>query len=103
MTAGLFRGMSRESSARFSFLLSTPIIAGATLKKGLDVFKEGLPPEMRLPFLVGAVVAAAVGYLVIAVLIRFLGRHTFKIFVVYRIALGVIVSAVGWGLRHHLG
>lgn len=103
MTAGLFRGMSRESSARFSFLLSTPIIAGAALKKGLDVLKGGLPPEMRLPFLVGAVVAAAVGYLVIAVLIRFLGRHTFKIFVVYRIVLGVIVLAVGWGLRHHLG
>src|SRR3989475_10895523 len=103
MTAGLFRGMSRESSARFSFLLSTPIIAGAALKKGLDVLKGGLPPEMRLPFLVGAVVAAAVGYLVIAVLIRFLGRHPFKIFVVYRIALGVIVLALGWGLRHHLG
>jgi undecaprenyl-diphosphatase len=100
MTAGLFRGVSRETAARFSFLLSTPIIAGAALKKGLEMRHEGLPPEMRLPFMGGALVAALVGYLVIAVLIRFLERHTFRIFVVYRLLLGVLVLALGWGLRH---
>src|SRR5439155_1730148 len=43
MTAGLFRGMTRETAARFSFLLSTPLIAGAALKKGLDIIRhEGL-------------------------------------------------------------
>jgi undecaprenyl-diphosphatase len=100
MTAGLFQGVNRETAARFSFLLSTPIIAGAALKKGLELRHEGLPAEMRLPFLAGAVVAALVGYLVIAVLIRFLERHTFRIFVIYRIALGVIVLVLGWGLGH---
>lgn len=103
MSAGLFRGMTRETCARFSFLLSTPIIAGAALKKGLEIRQEGLPPEMRLPFLVGAILAALVGYLVIAVLMRYLERRTFKIFVVYRLGLGVIVLLLGWGSRHPMG
>jgi undecaprenyl-diphosphatase len=100
MTAGLFRRMKRETAARFSFLLSTPIIAGAALKKGLEIRHAGLPPAMRLPFLCGALVSALVGYLVIAVLIRYLERRTFKFFVVYRIAVGVIVLLIGWGLHH---
>jgi len=97
MTAGLFRKMKRETAARFSFLLSTPIIAGAALKKGLEIRHTGLPPDMRLPFLCGALVSALVGYLVIAVLIRYLERRTFRVFVVYRIALGVLVLLLGWG------
>jgi undecaprenyl-diphosphatase len=100
MTGGLFRGMNRETTARFSFLLSTPLIAGAVLKKGLEIRHEGLPPDMRLPFLAGVIVSGLVGYLVIAVLMRYLELRTFKIFVVYRLALGVIVLALGWGLRH---
>lgn len=100
MTVGLFRGMTRETAARFSFLLSTPIIAGAALKKALELRHSGLPAEMRLPFLVGVLVSAVVGYLVIAVLIRYLERRTFTVFVVYRVAVGVIVLALGWGLRH---
>jgi undecaprenyl-diphosphatase len=98
MTAGLFRNMKRETAARFSFLLSTPLIAGAALKKGMEIRHAGLPHDMRLPFLSGALVSALVGFLVIAVLIRYLERRTFTIFVVYRLALGVILLAVGWGL-----
>ncbi len=100
MTTGLFCGMKRETAARFSFLLSTPIIAGAALKKALELRHEGLAPEMHLPFLVGALVASVIGYMVIAVLIRYLERHTFTIFVVYRLAFGMIVLLVGSGLRH---
>jgi len=100
MTAGLFRGMNRETAARFSFLLSTPLIAGACLKKGWEIHHAGLAADMRLPFLLGILVSAVVGYAVIAVLIRYLERHTFTIFVVYRVILGVILLAVGWGLRH---
>ena len=100
MTAGLFRRMKRETAARFSFLLSTPLIAGAALKKGLEIRHAGLPHDMRLPFLCGALVSALVGYLVIAVLIRYLERRTFKVFVVYRVVLGVILLVLGWGLHH---
>ena len=100
MTAGLFRGMNRETAARFSFLLSTPLIAGACLKKGWEIHHSGLPADMRMPFLLGIIVSAVVGYAVIAVLIRYLERRTFAIFVVYRVILGMILLAVGWGLRH---
>jgi undecaprenyl-diphosphatase len=97
MTAGLFRSMTRETAARFSFLLSTPLIAGAALKKGLEIRHEGLPPEMKLPFALGIVVSGLVGYVVIAWLIRYLERRTFAVFVVYRLALGLVVLA--WGFR----
>jgi undecaprenyl-diphosphatase len=100
MTAGLFRDMNRETAARFSFLLSTPLIAGACLKKGWEIHHSGLPADMRMPFMLGIIVSALVGYAVIAVLIRYLERRTFAIFVVYRVILGVVLLAVGWGLRH---
>jgi undecaprenyl-diphosphatase len=93
MSAGLFRGLDRETDARFSFLLSTPIIAGAVLKKGIELHHEGLGPDMRLPFIAGIIVSGLVGYAVIAWLMRFLSRHTFQPFVIYRLALGVFVLA----------
>jgi undecaprenyl-diphosphatase len=96
MTAGLFRRMSRETAARFSFLLSTPIIAGAALKKGLEIRHEGLPPEMVLPFVVGIIVSGLVGYLVIGWLIRFLEVRTFRPFIIYRVVLGIVVLALAW-------
>jgi undecaprenyl-diphosphatase len=92
--------MKRDTAARFSFLLSTPIIGGAALKEGMDMVHDGITSDMALPFAVGVVVAAIVGYLVIAALIRYLERGSFKIFVVYRLALGVLVLLLGWGLRH---
>jgi undecaprenyl-diphosphatase len=100
MAAGLFRGMNRETAARFSFLLATPLVAGACLKKGLEIHHHGMPADMRMPFLVGIMVSALVGYAVIAVLIRYLERRTFTIFVVYRVILGVVLLTIGWGLRH---
>jgi undecaprenyl-diphosphatase len=103
MTVGLFRGMTRETAARFSFLLATPVIGGAALKKGVDILRAGLPADMIAPFVLGTALAGLVGYLVIAVLLRFLEHGTFKIFIVYRIALGVIVLLLGWGWRHHFG
>jgi undecaprenyl-diphosphatase len=103
MTAGLFRGMSRETAARFSFLLSTPIIAGAALKAGVDLLRAGVPPEMRVPLVVGISVSAVVGYLAIAALLRYLERRSFQIFIVYRVALGVLVLALGWGMRYYQG
>ena len=103
MTAGLFRGLTRDVAARFSFLLSTPIIGGAALKKAWEIHHEGIPSEIVLPFVVGIVVAAIVGYLAIAGLIRYLERRTFGVFVIYRIGLGMLVLALGWGLHHHLG
>jgi undecaprenyl-diphosphatase len=96
ITAGLFRNMTREAAVRFSFLLSTPIIAGAALLKAHELHKEGLPAGMRTPFIMGILVSAIVGYGAIAWLIRYLQSHSLKIFVVYRVVFGIIVIALAY-------
>jgi undecaprenyl-diphosphatase len=100
ITAGLFRNMTREAAVRFSFLLSTPLIAGAALLKAHELKKEGLPAGMHMPFLVGVLVSALVGYAAIAWLIRYLQSNSLKVFIVYRIVVGVIV--IGLALMWHL-
>lgn len=100
ITAGLFRNMTREAAVRFSFLLSTPLIAGAALLKAHELRKEGLPAGMHMPFLVGVLVSAVVGYAAIAWLIRYLQSNSLKVFIVYRIVVGVIV--IGLALMWHL-
>ncbi len=91
MTLGLFRDLTRSAAARFSFLLATPIIAGAGLKKALEIRHAGIAPDMRMPFVVGMVVSALVGYGVIALFLKYLQTNTLKIFVYYRLAFGIIV------------
>jgi undecaprenyl-diphosphatase len=100
ITAGLFRNMTREAAVRFSFLLSTPLIAGAALLKAHELRKEGLPAEMHMPFLVGVLVSAVVGYIAIAWLIRYLQSNSLKVFIVYRIVVGLIV--IGLAFMWHL-
>jgi undecaprenyl-diphosphatase len=100
ITAGLFRNMTREAAVRFSFLLSTPLIAGAALLKAHEVRKEGIPPGMHEPFLVGVLISAVVGYAAIAWLIRYLQSNSLRVFVIYRIVLGVVV--IGLALMWHL-
>ena len=99
ITAGLFRNMTREAAVRFSFLLSTPLIAGAALLKAYEVHKEGLPAGMQAPFIVGIVVSAVVGYATIAWLIRYLQSNTLRVFIVYRIVVGIVVIALAY-VRH---
>jgi undecaprenyl-diphosphatase len=100
ITAGLFRNMTRDAAVRFSFLLSTPIIAGAALLKAHELHKEGLPAEMHMPFLVGIMVSAIVGYATIAWLIRYLQSNSLKVFIIYRIVFGLIV--IGLAYMWHL-
>ena len=93
ITESLFRGLTREASARFSFLLSTPIIAGAAaveLPKLVRVHHAG---QMELPLstlMISIAVSAIVGYSVIAFLLRYLQTKTLKIFVYYRFAFGIV-------------
>jgi len=95
ISAGLFRGFSREAAARFSFLLATPIIAGATVKKAYEVWRDGFPGgDTATDYLLGAGVAFLVGYAVIALFLRYLRTRTLKIFVAYRMVIGVIIVAV---------
>jgi len=94
ITAGLFCGLTREAAVRFSFLLSTPLIAGAALLKAHELHKEGLPASMHLPVLVGIIVSALVGYAAITWLIRYLQSNSLRLFIIYRIVVGVVVIAL---------
>jgi undecaprenyl-diphosphatase len=96
ITGGLFRNFTREAAARFSFLLSTPIIAGAALLKLHHVMKEGLAPGMATGFSVGMLVSAVVGYATIAWFLRYLQARTLTVFVVYRILFGLLILLLGY-------
>jgi len=92
--AGLWRGMTRESAARFSFLLSTPIIAGAAAKELPSLIKLHRAGGLDLPTStlgLSIALSAIVGYLVIAFFLRYLQRRTLKIFIAYRILFGIVV------------
>jgi len=100
IVAGLFRGLSRETAARFSFVLSAPAILAAVLKKLWDVHKEGgIPPDMRVPFALGIAVSGALGVAVIAYFLRYLRRKSLMPFVYYRIIFGIIVVALAAFVR----
>src|SRR2546429_1396467 len=81
ITTGLFRGLTRQAAARFSFLLSAPIMAGAALKKLSDLRHTGIVETDRLPLLLGFLASLIVGYLTIQFLLRFLQRNTLYVFI----------------------
>jgi undecaprenyl-diphosphatase len=98
ITAALLLGLARPSAARFSFLLSLPIVAGAAMLKAVHLFKHGIEPGMLGPMLVGVTVAAISGYLSVAFLLRFVQKNTVWPFVWYRLVVGGgLLAAVGSG------
>ena len=98
ITAGLFRNLTRESAARFSFLLSTPAIAAAAGKALWDMHKHGagLHSILNTEFLVGVAVSAVTGCFVIAWFLHYLRRSGLRPFVYYRIVFGIIVLALAF-------
>src|SRR5674476_1330232 len=89
MMTGMALRLDRESAARYSFLLSIPVIGGAAAYKGLQVAQDGLPAGTAAPFAVGIAAAALSGFAAIWFLLAYLKRHSFDLFVIYRIAIGV--------------
>jgi undecaprenyl-diphosphatase len=98
ITAGLGLGLKREAAAKFSFLLSAPIIAGAGLKSLWEVFsgmKTGAVVRADLVlFPVGILAAAISGYFCIRFLLKYLQNHPMDVFVYYRWALAVLIVIV---------
>lgn len=91
MSAGMALGLDREQAARFSFLLSVPIILLAAAKQGVDVLGD-VQTLPSLPAIVAGFIAAALtGYAAIALLMRLLRTHTFLPFAVYTALLGSAV------------
>lgn len=89
ITAALMLGFTRETAARFSFLMSLPIVAGAALLKTVHLFKNGIPPGEGMPMFVGIVVSAITGYISVAFLLRFVQKRSLSSFVWYRVIIGV--------------
>jgi undecaprenyl-diphosphatase len=90
ITAALLLGYNRETSARFSFLLSLPIVFGAAVLKVGHLFKTGVPPGESVPLLLGVTSSALFGYLGVSVLLKLVQRHSLYPFVWYRLVAGTI-------------
>ncbi len=101
ITAARFLKLDRDSAARFSFLLLLPTTLGAVVFKGTkDVLLADLPPGSTGPFVVGTLAAVAGGLIAIRLLLDYVRRHTYSVFVAYRlIAAGVIILLIATGAR----
>jgi len=94
---GLFAGQTRETAARFSFLLSIPAIAASGLLE-LNEAIEKLPSGTYGALVVATIVSGAVGYASIWFLLRFLRTHSTGVFIVYRVIVGgLILAALAFG------
>jgi len=89
MTTGLLMGLNREGAARFSFLLSTPIIFGAAMVKLPGVLSN--PSAITLDFIIGTTVSCLTGIASIGFLLRYVQTKDFLPFVWYRFLLGAVV------------
>ena len=94
ITVGLFLGLRREEAARFSFLMSVPIIAGAGSLKLFEAVSEGMSLSEAVMFGAGFVSSAMVGYLAIRLLLNYLTNHSLRAFAYYRFALAAVVAVL---------
>ncbi|HEX7456760.1 MAG TPA: undecaprenyl-diphosphatase UppP [Candidatus Nanoarchaeia archaeon] len=90
ISAGLARGLDRQAAARFSFLLSTPVILGAAILSTTDLFRSSSQGNL-IVIMVGTIAAAVSGWLAIKFLLKYVATNNFNIFVWYRIALAVFL------------
>jgi len=87
ITAGLYKGLSREAAAKFSFLLATPIIISAGI---LELSKLSFT-DLNLVFWTGVVASAVSGFITINFLLNFVKKSSMNLFVIYRICLAVFM------------
>jgi undecaprenyl-diphosphatase len=88
ITAALLIGFNREAAARFSFLLSLPIVAGAAILKLGHLAKDGIPPGETSALVIGIVTSAVFGYLSVVFLLRLVQKSSLYPFVWYRLLAG---------------
>jgi undecaprenyl-diphosphatase len=93
MSAALFAGLDRADAARYSFLMATPITAMAVAYETLKIIRGEVGGADVVTLVVGVLASFGAGILAIAVLLRYLRRNSFTVFVVYRLVLAAIVVA----------
>jgi undecaprenyl-diphosphatase len=94
MTGGMVRNLDRTTAARFSFLMSIPVMLGAGGVAVLDLVRSSSLASMVLPLLVGFVVAAIVGYLSIRWLLAYLTKRSFHLFAAYCVLASLLVLTI---------
>jgi undecaprenyl-diphosphatase len=96
MTAALLCGLGREEAARFSFLLSIPIIAAAGLLQVLELSKASAPVDWTI-IIGGTLISGITAYLCVRWFLALIGRVGFMPFVIYRLLLGAVLMWVAYG------
>ena len=91
ITLGLLLGLRREEAAKFSFLMSVPIIAGAGSLKVAQVIAAGMDMQQIVLFVVGFGTSAAIGYVTIRFLLNYLTNHSLRAFAYYRFGIAAVV------------
>ncbi len=100
MTAGRFLGFDREAAVRISFVMSIPVIFGAVVFKLGGLVSDGIPDGLLVPLIVGIITSCLAGLLAVWGTLKIVRTSSFMPFVIYRIALGVVVLIVAaTGLR----
>jgi len=92
ITTARVLGIERADAANFSFLMATPIIAGAGLMEARKFMHSGLTPQLGWGFAASAVF----GLIAIAWLLNYVRTHSYRSFAIYRIALAILVVAVAF-------
>jgi undecaprenyl-diphosphatase len=93
IAGGLFLGLNREAAARFSFLMATPIVAGAGIWKSRELL-GGLPAGDLLPLAIGFVASVIAGFVAIAFLLAYLRRSSTALFIGYRYVVAALLVAL---------
>lgn len=93
IAGGLFMGYTREAAARYSFLLAIPAVLASGLLQVADIASDPVKPDWG-PIIAATLVAFGIGYVIIAWLLKYISTHNFNVFVVYRIALALVLFAL---------
>lgn len=91
LTAGLFLGMKSEAAARFSFLLSIPVIMASGLFEGIKLYKDQTLDLQWVNLFLGALISFFIAIIVIHLFLKFIAKSGMAVFVIYRILLGCLL------------
>lgn len=96
ITASRFLGLNREDSAKFSFYLSVPVVAGASLLSLIKDDTLNIILDNLMIFGTGILISFITGLLCISFLLKYIKKNDFKLFMIYRIILGILVLFILW-------
>jgi undecaprenyl-diphosphatase len=91
ITANRFLTFTRDSAARISFLMAIPVTAGAIVFKMAKLIGDGIPEGLLTPMIVGIITSGLFGWLAVWGTIKYVRRHSYTPFVIYRVALGILI------------